>query len=281
MSFSQSIKKNPLIFYVGLNYLISWTFLYPCYQAILHAEEGSFPLLALIGIPGGFGPSIAAIITVRLTEGKSAMLLLLRKFRSFRVQAGWYLFVLLFPMLVYLIAVISTQVFGFELGEATYVEGFKMALPYVLLALPFGPIMEELGWRGYMLPRLLEKYNIYLSSLILGVVWTFWHLASFTFPGAAIPSAFEVNVWTVSLYLCSITAQTFIFSYVYLKTNGSLILAILLHATFNASSNIILSVFPDVSENVDQRMYAYIIHFIIVFIAALGWLFNFKSKDEK
>ncbi|MDW3195621.1 MAG: type II CAAX endopeptidase family protein [Cytophagales bacterium] len=263
-----------------MNYALSWTFLYPCYQAILNAEEGTFPWLVLIGIPGGFGPSIAAVIVVALNEGKKGVGRLLRRFKSFKVHWRWYLFVIALPVGLYYLATISTVLFGFDLGNPAYGEGLKMALVYLLLALPFGPLMEELGWRGYMLPALLQRYHVFKSSLILGFCWALWHLASFTFPGAAIPAVFEVNAWTVLLYFLTIMSETLVFSYVYLKTKGSLIMVILLHAAFNAGSTIVLTVFPDISEQVDQRMYLYIIHIVMILLAATG-LFGFSRKIEE
>ncbi len=216
MSLRTLAQRDPLIVYLLLNYAISWSFLYPCYQAILNAEEDTFPLWALIGIPGGFGPSIAALIITALNEGKAGVKQLLRKFRYFNVHWKWYLIVLLLPIVLYFLATVSTSLFGFPIGESAYEEGIKMALIFLLLALPFGPLMEELGWRGYMLPALLKQYNVFKSSLILGFSWALWHLASFTFPGAAIPAVFEVNAWTIFLYFLTIMSETLIFSYVYL-----------------------------------------------------------------
>lgn len=279
MSLRNFTQQHPLAVFILLNYAISWSFLYPCYQVILNAEEGTFPILALIGIPGGFGPSIAALIVVAINEGRTGVRVLLKQFGSFRVHWKWYLIVLLIPCLIYFLATVSTAMFGFELGEAAYGEGLKLTFVYLLLALPFGPLMEELGWRGYMLPTLLKKYSVFKSSLILGFCWSLWHLASFTFPGAAIPAVFEVNVWTIVLYFLNITAETFIFSYVYLRTRGSLIMAILLHTAFNAASNIVLTIYPDVSEDVDQRMFLYAVHIILVMLAAIG-LFGFGRVEK-
>ena len=114
MSLLQSFRNRPLTYYVILNYLISWSFLYPAYQAILNAEDGTFPLLALLGIPGGFGPTIAAIIVIRLTEGKQALYQLLRKYKKFKVHSKWYFFVLIVPLVLYLISLLATAIFGFE-----------------------------------------------------------------------------------------------------------------------------------------------------------------------
>lgn len=152
-----------------------------------------------------------------------------------------------------------------------------MVLVYLLLALPFGPLMEELGWRGYMLSELLKQYDILKSSLIFGFCWSLWHLASFTFPGAAIPTVFEVNALTVLLYFLTITAETFVFSYVYLRTKGSLIMAIFLHMAFNAGSNIVLTIYPEVSEQVDQRMWIYILHITFILLMTIG-LFGFDRN---
>lgn len=279
MSILLLIRRFPLVFYVVLNYLISWTFLYPAYQAILAAEEGSFPWIALVGIIGGFGPTIAAMIMVKFTEPKGALRELLQKYSLVKFNFKWYAFIFVIPILLYLFAIIFSSLFGFSIGPIQLVDGLKNILPYFLLALPFGPIMEELGWRGYMLPRLLKKFNIYQSSLILGLVWTFWHIASFSFPGAAIPSAFEVNAFSIGLYLLSITAQTFIFSYVYLYTKGSVFIAILLHMTFNASSNIGEAFFSTVEFPADQQMCIYILH--IVLIAALGLYLFLRQRNNE
>lgn len=281
MSLIKLIRKWPLTFYVIFNYSISWIFLYPGLQAILNAEEGTFPWLALISIPGGFGPSIAAILIVWLTEGKQAVLQLLGKFRSFRVHYKWYLSVLMLPMIIYLLSLLATRLFGFDIGSIDYKEGVRMFLPYLLLALPFGPLMEELGWRGYMLPALLEKYNIYLSSLILGVIWTCWHLASFTFPGAAIPSIFEVNFWTVSFYLLGTIAESFIFTYFYLRTGGNIYIAILLHTALNGASNIILTFFPAMADNVELRWHLFIINIFFIFITAFILFYRMRHKTKK
>lgn len=102
------IAERPLGSFVVINYLISWSFLYPCYQAILNAEEGTFPRLALIGLVGAFGPTLAAIIIEGVQNGKQGVKALLRKAVIWRVSWYWYLFVLLVPMALYGAAVWSS-----------------------------------------------------------------------------------------------------------------------------------------------------------------------------
>ena len=186
---------------------------------------------------------------------------------------------------IYAIAVWSSVIFGYQLEQMNLREGVVSILSYLLLALPFGPMGEELGWRGFMLPRLLQKYNVWRSSLILGLVWTFWHLASFTFPGAAIPSIFSVSAWTIFLFLLNILAETLFMTAVFLNTKGSVLIAILFHAAFNASSNIVLTTFPQVENNVAQIEIIYIVNIIlttlmaIVFLLSSRYVKNMPSDD--
>ena len=280
MSFKSQISKRPLLYYVLLNYVLSWSFLYPAYQAILNAPEGTFPWIALVGIPGGFGPTISALIICRYTEGRTGMKNLLSTLRIWKVHLKWYLVVLIFPVLIYFLAVNLTTWLSYDLGPWEPDNLISNYFVYLMLALPFGPLMEELGWRGYMLPRLLANYGPLTSSLILGLIWSFWHTASFTFPGAAIPSILDVSLLTISLYTFSVIAQTLFFTYIYLKTRGSVIIAILLHTAFNASSNIILSMYPTIEEIVDHRMFIFTLNASLICVFSLLLLKYAKGEHD-
>lgn len=266
------IQQYPLSIYVVLCYLFSWAFLLLSYRILLNAEEGTFPWLALIGLPGAYGPSLIAILMVKLTEEKGAVKVLLKKLLLWKAAWRWYLLILLIPVLLETAAVIFSQSFGFALGTFEYKRALTVYFPYVLIALPFGPMGEELGWRGYLLPKLLEKHNPLTASMILGFIWTFWHVASFSFPGAAIPSIFNVTSFTILLYLATLFGETLLITYIYLKTQGSVLLAILFHAVFNASSNIVFSLFPDISQNVPHREGIYIINLVLMILLGTGLL---------
>jgi membrane protease YdiL (CAAX protease family) len=88
-----------------------------------------------------------------------------------------------------------------------------------------GSMGEEFGWRGYALPLLLKKYNPSAASLILGLIWALWH-----FP-IDITSEYGVGlvvfriIWTLPL--------TIIFTWFFIKTNGSILIALLLHTSVN------------------------------------------------
>jgi hypothetical protein len=108
-----------------------------------------------------------------------------------------------------------------------------------------------------------------------------WHLPSFAFPGAAIPSFFTVGAWSIFLFLCSIMAESFIFTYVYLKTRGNLVLAILLHMALNARSNIAEGFFPTLQNANAARERIYITDFALITVwAAACFVFDRAIKPK-
>jgi membrane protease YdiL (CAAX protease family) len=99
-----------------------------------------------------------------------------------------------------------------------------------------GPIAEEMGWRGFALPRLQAKYNALVSSLILGIIWTFWHLPLFFMTGAT-----QVSI-PMPIYLMLVVTVTIYLTWLYNNTRGSLIITILAHFAYNLSSTLIAGV---------------------------------------
>ena len=117
----------------------------------------------------------------------------------------------------------------------------------VLAYLPFfvypaliigGPLGEEPGWRGFALPRLQQLHGHLVGSLILGVIWTFWHIAPVwlaSWYGAGI-----LNIYNLVLYLLFITSWTIVMTWVFNNTKGSVFMAIVVHASADAFPNAIL-----------------------------------------
>ena len=239
------IRKYPIWSYLIINYVISWSFLYPSYQLII-ANDGITPL-ALIGFIGAYGPSIAAIIVQGILDS-TKLRVLFKKLIQFGSQWKLLGFVIVAPVVMYVIAHLASAVVHSSDFSINWILGFSNFPFWCLVALPFGPMGEELGWRGFLLPKLLEKFSILKSTVFVGLAWGLWHLASFTFPGAAIPSFLPVNIGSVSLYFANTVALSLVFTYVHLKSKGSVFLAIVLHAFFNASSNIVLDFFGETEE---------------------------------
>lgn len=233
-----------------LAFVISWAIWIPAVALWLRAGTETLPWWLLIaGLVGAYGPSVAAIVRTRREGGAAALGKLLRRLIMWRAGMGWWaIAALLFPaMLLAAVAVhwlTGSDVGPFEAGP------WSVQIPIVILtALPFGPLGEELGWRGYALPRLQERHNALVSSLIIGFVWTLWHLPLFWVPGAALAPGEPVTPASVMVYWWSVTGTAILFTWLFNNTRGSVLLAIVLHLSVNASGRIIFPLFPELGSD--------------------------------
>ena len=231
--FCNQKMKRVILFFV-LTFLISWTLWSPLYFSGSISE--------LWALPGAWGPTIAAIILSYWEAGKKGVSKLFGKIRNAKVPFKYYLFAL-FVFLV--LGCLSLGVYSTVKGqlpnmsvvlEGMGLENDQIVLAVVLSPLFFiintllgGPIAEEFGWRGYAQPRLQKKFSPLTSGLIIGLFWSLWHLPLFMF----LPKA--VGQMPIVAYIPLMTAAGIIFSWLFNKTGGSVLLAILLHGGLNFS----------------------------------------------
>lgn len=229
--------------YVLLTYALSWsTWLLGWYALGQPDDMSRTSAIMPVILAGSFGPGLAAaILTAR--HGWGAVKEWLGAFVSFR--CGWRGYAatfLPFPLAVLFLTVL----FGYE-PKLDAAEG-QPALAFYLTIFPMvivnglvtaimgaGPLGEEGGWRGYMLPRLLEKFGEVPASLILGLVWALWHLPVMAmFPGWRGGMEF----WTyLPLYIVSVCALSLLMTRVWKIGRGSLVPVIWLHGIVNAIGN--------------------------------------------
>jgi CAAX protease family protein len=190
------------------------------------------------------GPTLAAFIMTATTEGRSGVRRLLGRLVLWRVGIRWYLFVLLG---VPLIMLIGTMVYSGELPKLGALGGISYLLSYLgtfaLVVVLGGPLFEEIGWRGFALPRMERLHGPLLASLILGVLWALWHLPEFLVPSWAATSG---GGGLVGITLFTLTALTFtiVITWVFNNTRASLLLAILFHASIDAFTFPLGAMFP-------------------------------------
>jgi len=190
------IRRYPLAVFFVLAYAISW-------GLSLFAARGALPfavppILALLGgLLYHFGPALAGIIVAAALAGRGGVRGLLRPLGQWRVGIGWYLFIVLYPLALRLAAVSLGRLFG---GPApVFFDSRSLGLPAaspLLLALPIfvstlilTGIAEEIGWRGFALPRLQGRFSALVASLILAALWAPWHYNPLNFAAASGPSS--------------------------------------------------------------------------------------------
>jgi membrane protease YdiL (CAAX protease family) len=169
--------------------------------------------MALVGL-GAFGPAAAAMVAA--TVEKTGVRALLRPLGTWRVGVRWYLAALLLPGGIFVVAAVLYN----ALGHSEPLLYPPDAPAYALAAVVF-PLGEEIGWRGFALPRLRDRFGPLPASAIIGVFWTFWHAMMLDLQGAS-PSLYLV-------FLPYMVAASVVFTWIYQHTRGSLLLAFLAH----------------------------------------------------
>lgn len=229
MQAKEFIRRHSLAVGVLLMFALTWP--------IDMANSGVLPFQVpfAVAILVGYGIFFTALIMTALTLGKGGVITLLKRFLIWRVGGKWYpAAILLVPSLnllgVVLNAALSGQPIDFSTVFAYKIFGpsanlMVLVLPYLLFdAVTNG---EEMGWRGYVLPRLQAKHNALLSSLVLGAIWGLWHLPKFMAPG---------NTGSFAFLMVDTVAKAVFLTWLYNNSGGSLLLTTLAHASWNASS---------------------------------------------
>lgn len=227
------IRSHPLVSYFALAYAISWTTWAPAIAYFLQHRPIQIPSwLFLLGWVGSYGPTFSALIITGIEQGVAGVRRLLSRLLVWRIGFRWYALILLVPAAIRLGAIFLYAQATRLVLEPDLSLGF-MVFPIFITALPFGPLAEETGWRGYALPRLQASRGGLIGGIILGLLWAFWHTPVFLVPGMALPPV--PPEWSVIVnYTLRVVAVSVLFTWVYNNTGGSLLVSVLFHAAVNA-----------------------------------------------
>ena len=238
--------RYPLVSFFVLAYALTWLAWSPWYLS--EAGVGLLPFdadnisdylntAALI-----MGPTLSAFIMRGLTEGRDGVRRLLRRIILWRVGLRWYFValvgipaIILLSTLVLLGALASFQASAVPTTLFLYV----VAGPVFLFA--GGPVFEEIGWRGFALPRLQRLYGPLVGTLILGALWGLWHLPLFLIPSWDTPHG---SLLDIALFVVLAMAIAIVITWVFNNTKQSVLLAILAHGSLNSAAVSMYALFP-------------------------------------
>lgn len=219
-SLSSLIKQSPLVAFFLLALILPWIgdpLSDWIYNGTILSIVFALPVACLVA-----SPLIAALVVTGVTEGKAGVKRLLGQFTRWRVGLRWYAVALLLPPAIYLGAIYVNGLLGAPVPGVAQLGTWSTLLMTFALRLvnPFdGPVMEELGWRGFAQPRLQQRFSPLVANLILGAIVVLWHVRYL--PGGD-------YAW---IYAPATLAFTLIAAWLYNRTGGSLLLALLLHVT--------------------------------------------------
>jgi uncharacterized protein len=230
------LARHPLTSFFVMAFAFSWIAWSPWFLS----EDGagllpySSPLTNGLVVPVGIllGPFLSAFIMTGATEGKAGIRRLLRRFVLWRVGLRWYVFALVgVPVVMALGTVIVPTGLAPLLGLGPgYVPTYLVW--FLIIAIIGGPLLEEPGWRGFALPRLQPLHGPLVGTLILGLLWALWHLPEFLVPAWAKSSGGSGFLDIVKFVVIAI-AFAIVITWVFNNTRGSLLMAILVHASID------------------------------------------------
>ena len=227
------VKSYPLVAYYVFALLLSAVII-----AILFGAELAETLFFL----GTFGPGLAAILVTALISGGAGIRKLLGSLLIWRVGFQWWLVALLLPALIYLAAGNVISFFGGPNFEFSRFQPLYTIIPIIIMVTLLNGIGEELGWRGFMLPRSQSRYNALVSSLMVGLFWGLWHAPVYFIEGTAQSMlGSQVGFWMgLLLFTFSTMAISVTYTWLFNHTRGSVLIAAILHGANNAWINYFL-----------------------------------------
>ena len=233
------VARRSLVAYFVMAYVGAWVALLVPVLAqngigVLPFRLSLYPFLILATLAG---PALAAVLISWATGGKRGVVGLFRRYRTGRSAYAWCLVGLYGPLLsisaICLLEGGTGALDGLTRQPLVFISTYSAL---IFGGLPTGPLGEELGWRGFALPRMQKMLGPLAASLLLGVLWAGWHLPLFFLPdwkGDADP------VLVGTAFVAWVIPFSVIMTWVYNSAGGNTLAATLLHAGENAAVSLI------------------------------------------
>jgi uncharacterized protein len=224
----QTRRTHLFLAYAAFAYLISWAIEIPLALKAQRVYSGDIPFA--IHYLAAFGPGIAGIILTWRETGTVGLRDLLARSVKWRVEPIWWI-VALSPLLVFLLVSFAKSAVGGTPFDLTLLDHFDflpdIGVAVLLVWLATFGFGEEIGWRGYLLPRLQRNRSAWSATLILWTIWAVWHVPSFfylhtvTGPGSLVG------------FLLGMLAGAIFLTWLYNSSGGSILIVALWHALFD------------------------------------------------
>lgn len=215
----------------GLSYACWWPILGQIKPNLMEMSPSAIALM----MAGGFGPSAAALILTFIIGGPHASGALLSRIGRWKVPGKWYLIAVLFAPVVTLGGVGIYAALGYEVGAIRWDHWWVIAAFYAVTIF-MGPLLEETGWRGFAQPVLFGRFGIFVTGVIIGTIWTFWHAPLWFAGEGSSLSGDGLSAQSLVCYWLFLVGQSVILAWILPKARGSVLLAMLMHQGVNAGA---------------------------------------------
>lgn len=220
-----------LFAYFLLTFFVAWVVWFAAAALAAPGNTGFFGIRGPVFLLGVIAPSLVALALVARGEGRAGVARLVARIGQWRVAPRWYLFAIGYFAAIKLTAALIHRVMLDTWPRFGHTP-WALLLGAILVSTWF-QAGEELGWRGYALPRLTRHLGLGGASIVLGVVWALWHLPLFFLPDSGTTGQ------SFPVYLLQVTALSVAMAWLYWKTDGSLLLVMVMHASVNNFTGVV------------------------------------------
>ena len=253
--------------FLALTFIASWICWIP-----LAAFMPPGPASQALALLGAITPSLVALMLTSRIQGRAGVGALLQRVTQGQVAARWYVFALGYTAAVKLaVALLHRLVTGAwpRFGDTPWI-----IIPFAIAISTPVQAGEEIGWRGFALPRLAALFGLAPASLLLGVIWAVWHLPLF-FVGWA-----DKHGQSFFVYALQVIALSVAFAWLYARTGGSLLLCMLHHAAVNNTKDIVPSASPGATNvfGLEASLVAWLT--VAVFWACAAYFLAWMARTE-
>jgi len=230
------MKNHPVLWFYVLAFAVAWLGWLPMVAGSRGIAPFNHPIIPMLLLLPAVGPGLAAIIVMAATEGKASVNRLLKPLVQWRVGARLLVIAVIAPALLLLAAQIVTQVLGLTATPGLPTDNLIGMVIAVFVMAVFSNTWEEIGWRGFALPRLQQQHTAFVATLIVGVLWGLWHLPLFFWLDNPM-SNYPFLPWFIGTI-----ALSFIYTWLYNTAAGSLLVVTLFHVFSNTFGVVISGV---------------------------------------
>lgn len=196
----------------------------------------------VFGALRGFGPTVAAMVALTYLLGRGSIRSLWAGLVQWRVSGQLYGIALLAPLAAMSLALLITYFIHPDVFAPGDINVVKLVAIFFILPILDGPIGEEIGWRGFFLPLLMQRYNAILASLIVASVWFLWHLPHYHVDGM------EMSGLILPKYLLYTFALSLIHTWLFSRAQGSVLIHVIFHNMANYVVLLAFTLFPAVAS---------------------------------
>ena len=259
-------QKKSLLPFILLTFLITWgigalaIFLPVQFQVLVGELTDTSPIYFLAIA----APTLSATILTFVNDGWNGLKSLYAHLVHWQFGFKWYALILLgMPLFGWITAHITS---ASPLKPTNTTAELSWLLFYILVT---GPLCEELGWRGYALPRLLNRFTPFTASLILGVIWGVWHLPSFYVSGMV------QNNMSLVVFIIYTPCLSILMTWVFQHTQGSILSTVMIHYVVNFCAAILGVALPTLGITLLMGSIL-----VIVFDKQIGWFQRSSSEHH-